>query len=155
MNEYEIIYKGTIFEDSNIKPYKYCDDYFDLEIREESNLFFENRLANNILPNRLNESSERELQEIKKFFNENRDTFYFLFDENDAFIGSVLWLKNYIQSLLVVRKYQRKGFGEKLTKFAINNIMQNGYDEIKLNVLLGNEPALMLYKKIGFEIIQE
>jgi ribosomal protein S18 acetylase RimI-like enzyme len=152
MKEYELIYKGPMFEDQSIIPYKYCDAYFGLEIDAESDLFYENRFENHILPYRLYDSSEKELAEIKNFFTVNRNTFYFLFHERDSFIGSVLWLKNYIQSIIVIKEFQRKGYGEKLAKFAVNNILKNGFNEIRLNVLFGNENALKLYQKMGFWI---
>ena len=70
------------------------------------------------------------------------------------FIGSVLFLNNYIQALSIDRKYQRKDYGTKLSKYAINKILSKGYKEVTLKVLDGNIPAINLYKKLGFEVVK-
>jgi ribosomal protein S18 acetylase RimI-like enzyme len=92
------------------------------------------------------------LTRIKDLFNRNKDTFFFLFD--DELIGSIFYLHNYIQSLSVNRKYQRMGYGSMLTKFAINKILSSDHSEVVLKVMEGNIPALELFKEIGFEIIR-
>ena len=152
MNESKFVYKGPSFEDPGVNPVKYCDDYFQMELDLESDLFFELRRDNNIKPHRINESSEEELKEIKSFFNKNKETFFFLF-KNNNFIGCILFLNNYIQALSIDRKYQRKDYGTKLTKYAINKILLKGHKEVTLKVLGGNIPAMNLYKKLGFEVV--
>ncbi len=154
MNELKLVYKGPIYEDPEINPVKYCDDYFKMELDLESDLFYELRGKNNITPHRINESSESELSEIKSFFNKNKDTFYFLFDIGNYLIGSILFLNNYIQSLSIDRKFQRKGYGSKLTKYAVNEILSKGSMEVTLKILEGNEPAMKLYAKLGFNVVE-
>lgn len=152
MNESKLIYIGPPFENIDIMPVKYCDDYLQIELDLESELFYELRKKNNIKPFKINASSEAELKEIKQFFNNNKETFYFIIENGDI-IGSVLFIKNYIQSLCINKKYQRKGYGTRLTKYAVNKILSNGYKEIVLKVMEGNIPALNLYKKLGFKIV--
>lgn len=108
---------------------------------------------NEIEPYRINNSSPDKLTGIKDFFNRNKDTFLFLFND-DELIGSTLYINNYIQSLSVNRNCQRMGYGSMLTKFVINKILSSDHFEVVLNVLDGNIPALELYKKIGFEIAE-
>ena len=121
MKEYNLVYNGPQFKNINIKPF------------------------------RINESTSEELFKIRYFFNQNKNTFYFLFKKKEL-IGATLYLQNYIQSLCINRKYQKMGYGTKLTKFVVNKILSDGHDKVTLKVMNENFPALELYKKLGFEI---
>jgi len=81
MNDLEYLYEGPPFNDVFIKPIKYSPDFFEKELSTESDAFFEIRELNKIYPYRIDESSDEEKLEIKNFFNENRNTFYFLFHD--------------------------------------------------------------------------
>jgi ribosomal protein S18 acetylase RimI-like enzyme len=145
--------KNGLFNIQNINIETYKEEYFKLELDLESDIFYELRVSNGWLPYRINESSEKELKEIKDFFNQYKDSFYFLFEYNDL-IGSTMHRKNYIQCLSIARKYQRKGYGTLLTKYAINKILGKGYNCVELNVFSDNIKAINLYKKLGFSIIE-
>ncbi len=151
--EYSLVYRGPGFSDVDINPVPYCDDFFHAQLDLESDLFYELRKKNDITPYEINRSSSEELIKIKDFFNRNKKTFFFLFDKNEL-IGSILFLDNYIQALSINRKYQRSGYGTKLTKFAINWILSSGNPQVVLKVMEGNIPALELYKKLGFRIVE-
>ena len=58
----------------------------------------------------------------------------------------------YLSRLIVKKKYRNKGIGSLLTDFLIDKAKDMGYREIALGVDCGNENALHLYKKKGFEI---
>ena len=83
---------------------------------------------------------------IREYFSKNNDMFYFLFDDNNELIGNIFFHSNFIQSLCVNRKFQRKGYGSQLTKFAVNKILDNGYDKVVLKVLGGNDITTTSYK---------
>ena len=153
MDEYNLVYRGQKFDNPYLKPIAYCDEYFKIEIDMESDLFYELRKHNNIIPNRLCDSSKDELEEIKIFFNQVKDSFLFLFADDGSIIGSILFMRNYIQSLCISKNHQRKGYGSSLVKIATNKILESGYSEITLNVLKGNTEALELYRKLGFIIV--
>jgi ribosomal protein S18 acetylase RimI-like enzyme len=146
------IYTGDKFIDVDISPVHYKQDFFDLQIQLESNVFYEHRKRNSIVPYKISDCSESELDEIETFFWNNRSTFFFLFDDHSSLIGSILILKNYIQSLAINKKFQRQGFGTGLSKFAINYIIDTDYDSVELNVLHGNTAAHKLYSKLGFRV---
>ena len=150
MTEKRFIYRGKQFPDVNIEPINYSPSFFQMELDLESDVFYELRLANGILPVRINESTSEQLDEIKSFFLKNKDTFYFLFSNNQELIASILHLNNYIQALSVSKIYQRQGYGEQLSKYCINRILSNGYSSVELNVLAGNDRAEKLYRKLGF-----
>lgn len=152
MTDYNLIYRGEKFLNVEINPTKYCDDYFQAELDHESDLFYELRKKNGIKPYRINNSSGEELTRIKDFFNKNKNTFFFLFNEQEL-IGSILYLDNYIQSLIINREFKKMGYGSKLTKFAINKILTSGHSEVTLKVMEGNKPALKFFKKLKFEIV--
>jgi ribosomal protein S18 acetylase RimI-like enzyme len=152
MVESKLIYNGPPFNTPGISPIIYNEDFFTFYLDIESELFYDLRKKHHIKPYRINQSSTKEQKEIKDFFIENRESFYFLFDNNKDFIGAILFIGNYIQSLAVAKKYQRKGYGTRLTQFAINKILSNGYDSVVLNVLGWNEAALNLYLNLGFTI---
>ena len=148
-SEKRFVYRGNKLPDPCINPVIYKPEFFQMELDLESELLYELRKKNGILPYKINESNDKALTEIRSFFYKNRNTFYFLFD-NNVHIGSILFLRNYIQSLIIASSYQRKGYGTKLTVFAINRILDSGYDFVELNTLPGNIGAERLYKKIGF-----
>jgi len=150
MKDKKFFFKGAKFSNIDINPVIYKSDFFQLELDLESDVFYELRKLNGITPIKINESSKKELNEMKDFFEKNKNTFYFLFNDNGDLIGSILHLRNYIQSLSISKKYQRQGYGEKLSKYCINRILDKGYSCVELKVLDGNIKAEKLYKKIGF-----
>lgn len=147
--EKHLIYRGGKLPDPCIKPVTYKPEFFQKELDLESEVFYELRKSNGIQPYRINQSSSRDIEEIKALFSKNSKSFFFLFD-NDNLVGSILFLRNYIQSLSIASDYQRQGYGTKLTKYAINRILDKGYSSVELNILPGNIEAQYLYKKLGF-----
>ena len=147
--EKHFVYRGNRLPDPGINTVIYGPGFFEMELDLESELFYELRKRNGILPYRINESTSKQIEEIRAFFYQNRNTFYFLFDL-DKLIGSILFLRNYIKCLSIAKSYQRRGFGTKLTAFAINKIIDIGYTAVELNILPGNIAAEQLYRKIGF-----
>lgn len=151
-NDIKMKYDREKFDIPFIPLATYRDGFFQLELDLESELFFEFRKNHGWLPHKINESSEVELKEIKEFFNKNKETFLFYFNNNDL-VGSILYFDNYINSLSINKKYQRNGFGILLTKYAINKILDSGYKIVELNVFSDNINAINMYKKIGFVIV--
>jgi len=143
------IYYGSKFKNVKITPKKYRNEYFEDEINLESELFYELRRSNNIIPFKLKDSTELELEEIRKFFIDNKETFLCVL-ENKKLIASILYINNYIQCLAVEPSFQRNGLGTELTKYVVNKILDQGNKKIELDVLEGNEIAIKMYKKLGF-----
>jgi len=131
----------------------YQQEFLQRELDLESEVFHILRMENDIKPYRINECNNEELESIKFFFNANKNTFFFLFDQN-RLIGSVLLVGNYIQSVAVGKQFQRQGYGTKLTKYAINHALDQGYGSVELNTLPGNTDAEQLYMKLGFIEVQ-
>jgi ribosomal protein S18 acetylase RimI-like enzyme len=148
--EGHFIYRGARFPDPGIGPVHYRPEFFQSALDLESDLFAEMRETNGIEPARVSDSDPSELERIAEFFVQHRDTYFFLFDGGDL-VGDILVLGNRIQSLCVSRAYQRRGFGTKLTAYAVNVILDSGYSCAELETLPGNVAAERLYLKMGFK----
>jgi ribosomal protein S18 acetylase RimI-like enzyme len=143
-------YQGPKFPDPGIRPVSYQPNFFQKEMSLESEAFYELRKANAIHPHRISESSGEELRGIADFFNTNRGTFYFLFS-GEELVGSILFLGNYIPCVSVAPRFRRKGYGAKLSMFAVNRILESGHPTVVLHTLPGNVAAERLYAKLGFK----
>lgn len=156
MKEIRYVYNKGKFSDVAIRPVTYTSGFFQLEIDLESEVFYELRKKNGIRPFALKDSTPSEFEEIKQFFSNNSSSFFFLFDGEDRTaencIGSILLLGNYIQCLAVAKKYQRKGYGEQLVKYAVNYAFSQGYKTVELTLIDGNTQAQALYTKLGFTV---
>ena len=151
MAETRLVYIGGRVPEPPITPVCYHRDFFQLELELESEVFSEIRRRNGIEPARLHDSTPEELAKIGDFFLKCRESFYFLFHENGDVIGSILHIDSYIQSLCVAAKYQRQGYGDMLSRYCINRILDSGYDYVELDIIDGNRAAERLYRKLGFE----
>ncbi len=57
-----------------------------------------------------------------------------------------------IETINVDPNYQNKGIGKKLIKAAEDEILKRDIKQIRLEVSVGNTPAVQLYMKAGFNI---
>jgi ribosomal protein S18 acetylase RimI-like enzyme len=149
VRETKFRYAGKRFGLDGFFPTEYRDEFFQLQLDAESDLFEDLRKQNGITPWRIADASREELQQIREFFAQNRKSFFFLF-EGGQFVGSILFIGNYIQSLIVMPECQRKSYGSQLTKFAVNKILEGGHGSVELHVMSGNGAAEKLYRKLGF-----
>jgi len=63
--------------------------------------------------------------------------------------------KGHIVSLAVLEGYRRRGIGTKLMQEAISALKNSyGAREVYLEVRVSNEPAIRLYKKLGFREVK-
>ena len=78
------------------------------------------------MPYKIIENTEEEIINIKNFFNKYKDSFFILLNGKEI-VGSILIINNYIQSLAISKKYQRRHYAEMLVKYSINYILNRGY----------------------------
>jgi len=87
-----------------------------------------------------------------------QDLYGFVATENDQIIGSILFTRLTFQSgvnafllspVAVSSSYQRKGIGQKLINFGINQLKENG---VRIVFTYGD---LNFYSKVGFKSITE
>jgi len=134
-NMYEMEYKGGIVKSVlSLIPFeeKYYRQYTDLM----DECFYEMRKALNIRPYEKHSYSLDEPAELKN------NTFLLLND--DEIIGAVTCSETDIRSVAVGLKHQCKGYGRKLTEFAINYMQNRGDTTIKLTVTKWNKNAITL-----------
>lgn len=60
-----------------------------------------------------------------------------------------------IDSVATLPEHRRKGVSEKLLRAILEKGKRQGYSKAQINMYIGNEPALKLYRKFGFEIVEE
>ena len=60
-----------------------------------------------------------------------------------------------IDSVATLPEHRRQGISEKLLRTILEKGKKQGYTKAQVNVYIGNEPALKLYRKFGFEIVEE
>jgi ribosomal protein S18 acetylase RimI-like enzyme len=60
-----------------------------------------------------------------------------------------------IDSVAVLPAHRRKGVAEMLLGEILARGKRQGYSQAQINMYIGNESALNLYRKFGFEIIEE
>jgi len=61
----------------------------------------------------------------------------------------------YIAHLAVFPEYRRRGIATYLLKKAYNEALEQRKSDLSLQVEMGNTPAISLYQKFGFEIVEE
>ena len=76
--------------------------------------------------------------------------------ERDKFAGFVAYYKKsfyrgFLQFVGVDSAFRGKGYGEKLTRFAVNDLFSQGVGVVELLTRTDNVKARSLYKKIGFK----
>lgn len=62
-------------------------------------------------------------------------------------------VKGHVISLAVMPHARRRGIAESLMREAIQNIRSRGVKEVYLEVRVTNNPAINLYRKLGFKVV--
>ncbi|MDH5807157.1 MAG: ribosomal protein S18-alanine N-acetyltransferase [Candidatus Methanomethylicaceae archaeon] len=80
---------------------------------------------------------------------------YLVIVEDEKIIGysiGIIRFKDlgHIISIAIDKDYRGKGFGKKLLKETIDNLIKMGVKKIRIEVRESNEIAINLYKKFGF-----
>ena len=102
-------------------------------------------------------SLDKEIKLAKLLLSEGKEK-VFLEKENSEFVGYIsIRIENNIGEIgmSVLKNYQGKGIGSKLTSYIIDFARSNNCKKIKLAVWENNIKAINLYKKFGFIIKSE
>lgn len=59
--------------------------------------------------------------------------------------------EGYVTNVAVLPQYRRKGIGERLVREAVRGAKLRGCDFLSLEVRFGNEAAIRLYERLGFQ----
>lgn len=71
--------------------------------------------------------------------------------KNEQIVASVTTGEGILDNLMVVPSYQGNGYGRKALQFGMNEMLEEGYEEIRICFLEGNESAERLYTSLGFK----
>lgn len=140
---YEMKYVDNSVEKSDIVCIPFEVEFFQEYMRIYNECFYEMRKALDIQPyNFLNEYNQI-LEKVKDI--------YLLLKQGEI-IGSVACYGNEIDDLIVNKKFQHKGHGKQLLLWGMQHIRTKNKEPITLHVAEWNNDAIVLYKKVGFEI---
>ena len=140
---YEMKYVKDDIENSNILCIPFEKNYFQQYMKIYNACFYEMRKNLAIEPYNF-------LSDYEQISEKSKDMF--LLVSGEEIIGSVACYGNEIDDLIVNKKFQNKGYGKQLLLWGMNHIRQTSNEPILLHVAKWNEKALMLYKKVGFDI---
>ena len=135
-------YKDTV-EQSALSCIPFEARYFQEYMSMYNECFYEMRKALDIRPYHFLNDYEQIAGKVKDIY---------LFVEKGEIIGSVACYGNEIDDLIVNKKFKHKGYGRQLLLWGMQCIRQRSRAPIILHVAEWNKDAIMLYKKIGFEI---
>ena len=62
--------------------------------------------------------------------------------------------RGHVISIAVAPEHRRKGVGTALMIGGMNALRSRGCSEVYLEVRVGNEPAISLYRKLGFRVVR-
>ena len=81
---------------------------------------------------------------------------FFCYKEGDNIIGfisySVIYERAELNYIVTDEQYRRKGIGQKLLDYAIEDLKNNMVENFSLEVNVNNKVAIKFYLKNGFEI---
>ncbi|MFX0151138.1 MAG: ribosomal protein S18-alanine N-acetyltransferase [Candidatus Hodarchaeota archaeon] len=63
--------------------------------------------------------------------------------------------KGHTVSIAIIPEYRRKGIAKRLLKESINAMIEQGANELFLEVRVSNEAAVNLYQSLGYKILKE
>jgi [ribosomal protein S18]-alanine N-acetyltransferase len=106
------------------------------------------------------------LEKLVKYSKNSRNIFYVIKNEDKVVGYCIYYLKpilsfkgfekqSVICSIATDRNFRGRGFAEKLLENSIEEMKLNGISSILLYVNVNNLPAIRLYKKTGFRVINE
>jgi len=141
---YEMRYTNDIVEKSDIVCIPFKLEYFQEYMRIYNDCFYEMRKALDIQPYNFLNNYEQIAEKVKDI--------YLLVNKGEI-IGSIACYGNEIDDLIVNKTFQHRGYGKQLLLWGMQRIRENNNNPITLHVAKWNNNALMLYKKVGFEIV--
>ena len=140
---YEMKYADECIEKSDITCIPFETEFFQEYMRIYNECFYQMRKALDIQPYNFLDSYQQIADKVKDIY---------LLIEQGEIIGSVACYGNEIDDLIVNKTFQHRGYGKQLLLWAMQHIRKRSNEPITLHVARWNLDALMLYKKVGFEV---
>ncbi|MFD1738649.1 GNAT family N-acetyltransferase [Bacillus salitolerans] len=140
----ELFYVGTGFSEVMENFVRYEDKYFDSYLKVVQESFYDVHVINDIKPYLVTEEI------VKRYKLNYKENVYLLLKE-DEILASVTIGRGTVENLMVSKIAQGKGYGKKALQFAINMLLSQGYKEIRICYMEGNDSAENLYLSLGFK----
>lgn len=140
---YEMKYTKDTIEKSDIFCIPFELEYFQEYMKIYNECFYEMWKALDVEPYNFLSDYEQIVEKVNDIY---------LYMDKGEIIGSIACYGNEIDDLIVNKKFQHRGYGKQLLLWGMQHIRENNNEPITLHVAKWNNDALMLYKKIGFEI---
>ncbi|QWG43638.1 GNAT family N-acetyltransferase [Bacillus mycoides] len=140
----EVIYKGGSLPETDITFIKYEDRFFNQFVKMVQECYYELHEMNDMKPYLAPEDS------IKKYKLNNESNVYVVL-KNEQLVASVTVGEGTIENLMVAQSHQGNGYGRKALQFGMNKLLEDGYEDIRLCYIEGNESAERLYNSVGFK----
>ncbi|MFZ3590102.1 GNAT family N-acetyltransferase [Bacillus sp. DJP31] len=139
----ELSYVGVGFPEVGEEFVPYEDKYFDRYLKVVQESFYDIHVKNDIKPYLATEEI------VRKYKLHDKENVYLLIEE-DRILGSVTVGKGTVENLMVSKAAQGRSIGKKALQFAINKMLNQGYEEIRICYMEGNASAEKLYFSLGF-----
>lgn len=115
-----------------------------------------------LFPGNEEEWEKYKTQRLNQFNNKEIDLY--VIEKENSFIGeltvnylshnllaeAITNIRVYLEAFRISKYYQKKGFGQELLKYAINDLKEKGYTEFTIGVEEDNQIAKHIYNKLGF-----
>ncbi|WP_226673441.1 GNAT family N-acetyltransferase [Rossellomorea aquimaris] len=140
----ELIYRGGAFPKTDLEFVKYEDKFFDEFLKVVQDSYYDLHEKNDMKPYLAPEHS------VEEYKLNNKDKVYLVLD-HDEIVASVTTGIGEVDNLMVAPRYQGKGYGRKALQFGMNKMLEEGYNDIRICFVEGNENAEKLYTSLGFK----
>ncbi|KMM38487.1 GNAT family N-acetyltransferase [Guptibacillus hwajinpoensis] len=140
----ELVYTGGYFPKTDIEFVKYEDQFFKRFVKVVQDSYYDLHRKNDLKPYITSEKT------VKQYKLNNKDKIYLILD-NDQIVASVTTGEGEVDNLMVAPRYQGKGYGRKALQFGINKMLNEGYKDIRICFVEGNDNAKKLYISLGFK----
>lgn len=95
---------------------------------------------------------------------DNKESDTYIIEENNKILGELTvnyvshdldkealrGVRAYLEAFRIIKEMQGKGLGQQLIKYAINDLISQGYKEFTVGCEEDNKNALHIYNKLGF-----
>ncbi|MCA0972124.1 GNAT family N-acetyltransferase [Halobacillus litoralis] len=140
----ELIYRGKPFSKTNGEFVKYDNVLYESFRKVVQDAYYDLHEKVDIKPYTASDDI------VKQYQLKNKDRVYVVV-QGEEVVASVTVGDGEIENLMVAPDHQGKGYGREALKFGVNTLLSEGYPEVRLCYVTGNEAAENLYSSIGFE----
>ena len=99
-------------------------------------------------------AKRRSNEQLDQLLNDTKSNKFFTAQEVESVVGYLWLIENedevFVAYLYVLSRFRRKGYGEKMIKWAESHAIRRGAKRLSLHVFASNIAAIQLYEECGF-----